>query len=119
MSEYSSESRSVGWNSRVAPRTVVMVGAKAPGIVNPGIPTKPGAPPGPPGPSSGAGMFVWEGAGGVGGVQGGIFVPGGDAGEIGGPIGDCRGYCWSSCSGVTGGTAGGVAGVGVVAGGAS
>src|SRR6266481_2146687 len=31
LSLYSSETRAVGWNSRVAPRTVVIVGAKAPG----------------------------------------------------------------------------------------
>jgi len=86
LSEYSPASRSVGWNSRVAPRTVVMVGANAPGIVNPGTPTYPG-PPGAPVPGNGAGTFVWEGAGATGGVHGGKVVLGGSAGETAGPSG--------------------------------
>ena len=64
---------------------------------DPGTPTNPPGPP-VPGIGSGAGTFVWEGAGGTGGVHGGSVVLGGFAGEIAGPIGCWSGYCWRSCS---------------------
>src|SRR5258705_10456553 len=100
LSLYSSETRAVGWNSRVAPRTVVTVGAKAPGSVRLGIPTYPGVPgkPGAPrtGIGRGAGIFVCDGAGGRGGVHGGRVGVGGVPGVIGGRPGCWIGYCWDS-----------------------
>jgi hypothetical protein len=54
LSEYSTDARAVGWNSRRAPRIVVTVGAKALGVVRPGTPpAAPGVPMG-----NGAGTFV-------------------------------------------------------------
>src|SRR6266446_1597106 len=113
LSLYSSDARRVGWNSRVPPRTVVIVGANAPGSDRFGIPVKPGVPgkPGAPrtGTGRGAGIFVCEGAGGSGGVHGGSVVLGGMPGVSGSRPGCWIGYCWSGACCTSG-----VAGVGVV-----
>src|ERR1700687_2123270 len=68
LSLYSSDARRVGWNSMVLPRTVLIVGANAPGSDRVGIPVKPGVPgkagrPGT-GRGRGGGILRCEGAGG-------------------------------------------------------
>jgi len=85
LSEYSSASRAVGWNSRVAPRMLVTVGGRSPVEV----PQKTTTALLDQNEGNRAGTFVCEGAGGTGGVQGGIVTLGGVAGVIGAPSGPC------------------------------